>query len=259
MKPAIRALIVDDEKLARLNIRAALADYPHWHVQADLANSQTLFEALREHPADVVFLDIHMPGVNGMDAARLLNTLPQCPLIIFVTAYDRYAVEAFELFALDYLLKPFDDDRFQLCLQRAEQALSDGSYRHHQQRWQEHLAEHGNATGQLKQLVIRSVGSIRLIPMNEVSWFAASGNYVEVHHREGMHLHRVSLAFLEQQLDMREFCRVHRSAIIRLAEVREFQSPADDQYRLVLRDGSTVKVSASYKNHLLERLGIGTS
>lgn len=191
MSRRIRAVVVDDEALARVNIRAALAEYPNWQLNAELGSGQALFETLRQQSADVVFLDIHMPGLNGMATARLLSTLPHCPLIIFVTAYDHYAVEAFELFALDYLLKPFDDERFQQCLARAEQALQDGHYRQQQRLWQQHQEQQQHAhqqrghqagghqqAGRLQQLVIRSLGSIRLVPMDEVRWFAASGNYV---------------------------------------------------------------------------------
>lgn len=256
MSQTVRALIVDDEALARLNIRAALADYPQWQIAAELANGQELFEQLHRTPIDVLFLDIQMPGISGLELARKITALPKAPLIIFVTAYDHYAVEAFELFALDYLLKPFDDERFQRCLQRAEQALSHGSHRYYQNLWRHHTSQDEGASTALSQLVIRSVGSIRLVPMADVRWFAASGNYVEVHHREGMHLHRVSLSYLEQQLEPSQFCRVHRGALVKLSEVREFHSLADDQYRVILSDGSPVKVSSSYKSVLLERLGI---
>lgn len=253
----IHTLIVDDEDWARSNIKAALSPFQNWQVVAEWEEAGDLSALMREQRLDVVFLDIHMPGKNGLALAREWMTLAHCPLIVFVTAFDEHAVQAFELAAMDYLLKPFSDTRFRQCLQRVEQALHERSYTQIQQAW---LSQSHALTSQrqdyLQQLVIRSVGSIRLVAMEQVHWFAASGNYVAVHHSEGVHLHRVTLNYLEQRLDPDVFCRVHRSAIVKVSEVREVQTLADDRYQLLLSNHDVVNISETYKSVLFARLGV---
>ena len=253
----IRALLVDDEDWARANIKAALSPYQLWHVVAEWSVAGDLPTLMKQQKIDVVFLDIQMPGKDGLSLAREWMALPQCPLIIFVTAFDEHAVQAFELAAMDYLLKPFSDTRFRQCLLRAEQALHKRSYTALQTAWLD-LSSAFSTEQQvyLQQLVIRSVGSVRLVNMSQVYWLAASGNYVSVHHSEGVHLHRVTLSFLEKQLDPNVFCRVHRSAMVKISEVREVQNLADDRHQLVLANGDTVSVSETYKPILFSRLGL---
>lgn len=253
----IRCLVVDDEDWARANIKAALASYDQWQVVTEWSQANDLKTLLAQQPVDVVFLDIQMPGKNGLALAKEWMALPHCPLIIFVTAYDEHAVQAFELAAMDYLLKPFSDGRFAQCIQRAEQALHDRQYLQAQSVWLRQ--QQGRSITQapyLEQLVIRSVGNIRLVMMDQVHWFAASGNYVAVHHREGMHLHRVALRYLETQLDPQQFCRVHRGAIVKLSDVRELQNLADERSQALLSNGDVVAVSESYKAQLLSALGL---
>lgn len=248
----IKALIIDDEPLARINIREALQPYPHWLVVGELGSGQNLPEVLAQLQPDVIFLDIQMPGQNGIEIAQQLMQAERCPQIIFVTAYDEYAVNAFELSALDYLLKPFDDERFKVAIERLEQLVHNQTQLQPLQRWQKHQLQ---TQQKLDKILIRSVGSIRIIPLSEVLWFASCGNYVEVHHQQGMHLHRVSLSFLETKLDGQEFCRVHRSAIVKISVIEEVKT-ADDQHRLLLTNGDEVRVSPAYKDRLWERLGL---
>ena len=253
----IRCLVVDDEDWARANIKAALTSYDQWQVVTEWSQANDLKTLLAQQPVDVVFLDIQMPGKNGLALAKEWMALHHCPLIIFVTAYDEHAVQAFELATMDYLLKPFSDGRFAQCIQRAEQALHDRQYLQAQSLWlqqQSHPKE--DRQRYLNQLVIRSVGNIRLVMMDQVLWFASSGNYVEVHHCEGMHLHRVTLRYLEAQLDPQQFCRVHRGAIVKLSEVRELQNLTEERSQVVLSNGDVVAVSESYKAQLLSALGL---
>ncbi len=250
MMDEIKALIIDDEPLARINIREALQPHPHWQVVGELSSGQDLPQVMAQLQPDVIFLDIQMPGEDGIEIARQLMQAEHCPHIIFVTAYDEYAVNAFELSALDYLLKPFDDERFNVSIERLEQLLHSQSQLQPLQRWQKHQLK---SQQKLDKILIRSVGSIRIVPIEEVFWFASCGNYVEVHHQQGMHLHRVSLSFLETKLDGHDFCRVHRSAIVKTSVIKEVIT-ADDQHRLLLINGDEVRVSPAYKERLWARL-----
>lgn len=249
----VNSIIVDDEDLARVNIREALKDYPNWNIQAELNNANTLYEIIKKLRPDVVFLDIKMPGKKGIDVVKKLLHLDLCPHIIFITAFDDYAIQAFELYAVDYLLKPFNNKRFELAINRAEEIIENERISDSLKHWQK---KHFNTANKLDKIIIRSIGSIKFITIQEVYWFGSSGNYVEVHHHGGVHLHRVQLVFLESQLDMKDFLRIHRSAIVKISEVKEFKILEDNRYRVLLSNGDTVKVSLRYKDNLLKRLGI---
>ncbi len=246
----IKALIVDDEALARVNIRAALQGFSNWLVVGELHHGKELTRVCDVTQPDVVFLDIQMPGDNGMTLAETMMQGARPPLIVFVTAYDAFAVDAFELQAFDYLLKPFDDERFAQTIKRVEAQLSlpDSALRH----WQLSQLQ---GREKLDQLVIRSIGSIKIIPLVDVIRFQSCGNYVEVHHKEGMDLHRVSLNHLETRLDAAEFARVHRSSVVKLNQIKELKT-IDDHHHLILANGDEVKISPAYKGRLFERMGI---
>ncbi|GAB4192007.1 MAG: LytTR family DNA-binding domain-containing protein [Wenzhouxiangellaceae bacterium] len=249
----IKAMVVDDEPLARVNIREALSAHSQWQLVSELDSGAQLPQVVRQLTPDVIFLDIQMPGDNGIEIARKLYQSAEPPLIIFVTAHDHYAIDAFELYALDYLLKPFDNQRFALTIARAEHALQPMANESSLRQWQ---AGFLSPQKLINKLLIRSERSIRIINLDEVYWFAASRNYVEVYHNQGCHLHRVTLAYLEAALDPTIFCRVHRSAIVRLSEVRELKTSTDNKLYIILTDGNRVPVSSAYKSHLLERIGI---
>ncbi len=249
----IKVLIVDDEALARINIREALEPYENWQVVGELNNGKELFSVVEQTRPTVIFLDIQMPGANGMELAEKLMDEDQCPQIIFVTAYDEYAVNAFELCAFDYLLKPFDDERFMKTIQRLESSLTQTNDQISMKRWQKRQI---NSAQYLDKILIRSIGSIRIIAVDDVYSFHSCGNYVEVHHLEGMHLHRVSLSFLETKLAPEDFCRVHRSAIVKLSEVKELKILDDNSHQLVLSNEVVVKVSAAYRTRFFDRLGL---
>lgn len=243
------ALIVDDEAIARANLRAALQRHPQWHVAAEAESGEAALVAVRQHQPDVVFLDVEMPGMPGLQAARELSREPGGPQIVFVTAYDRYAVEAFELCAVDYLLKPFDDERLAQTLERL-QALAVPPATEPVHEALDYL-EHPQR--KLQRLLLRSVGSIRILPIEDVLWLASAGNYVEVHHREGTDLHRIQLATLELRLPPGRFLRVHRSAVVRLSAIREIRT-LDRGVVAVLEGGHEVRVSARHRDALVAAL-----
>jgi len=249
----IKALIVDDEALARVNIREALEPHKKWQVVGELNSGKELFVMIKQTKPAVIFLDIQMPGTNGMGLATQLMNEDYCPQIIFVTAFDEYAVNAFELCAFDYLLKPFDDERFNKTIQRLESYFQQPNDQISIQQWQKKQI---NSVQSLDKILIRSIGSIRIIAIEDVYSFHSSGNYVEVHHLEGIHLHRISLSFLETKLDPEGFCRVHRSAIVKLSEVKEVKVLDDNSHQLILSNNSVVKISAAYKPRFFDRLGL---
>jgi len=249
----IRAAIIDDEPLARLNIATALNSVSRWKVVAEFNGAEAAIIGLQELQVDVVFLDIKMPGQSGLELASSVQDLQNAPLIVFVTAHDDYALQAFELFAFDYLLKPFNNDRLKVAVDRVEDCFAQSgalaSIRNSQLRFRQ-------SRPILDQLVVRSVGSIRIIPIDSINWLRASGNYVEVGHREGMHLQRVPLSYLEKHLDPLIFARIHRSAIVRLSEIREVEPGNDDNGKVRLADLSEHPFSSRYKEALFSRLGL---
>nr|XP_061804795.1 sensory transduction protein LytT-like [Nerophis lumbriciformis] len=239
----ISAVIVDDEPLARANIREALRVAPKWQVVRELSSSADALPTIRKLAPQVVFLDIHMPGQSGIEIAHQLLALEQPPLVVFVTAFDQYAIQAFELFAFDYLLKPFDDERFKKTLDRIERSVGRADERYQIQRQQSgYPASNQAQSAPLERLVIRSVGSIRMVKTSDIYWLRASGNYVEVGHRDGVHLQRVQLSFLERHLDSERFFRTHRSAIVALGEVTEYRHGNDENGIALTRDGSEILV-----------------
>ncbi len=249
----ISAIIVDDEVLARINIRKAIEAHPKWQVLTELSEGSQLYTALEHSEPDVIFLDIQMSGESGIEVAKKLLQLKIKALIIFITAFDEFAVQAFELYAIDYLLKPFNNKRFSQALLKAEQYLINNLSSHSIKEWQ---AKHFGTQSYIDKIMIKSSGSIRIVLTEEIFFFAASGNYVEVHHEDGIDLQRIQLKFIETQLNPEEFFRIHRSAIVKLSEVKELKSLDENQYAVVLSNKKQVKVSSSLKGALMSKLGI---
>jgi two-component system LytT family response regulator len=238
----IRAIVVDDEEHSRESVRALLAAQPRWQVVEECESAGALRAAVARAVPDVVFLDIRLPGADGIDLARLLHALDPRPLVVFTTAFEQYAVDAFEVQAVDYLLKPFDDQRFEAALRRVEQALSPGRPR----------------IGRYRQrLVIRSIGRVQFVDVAQIDWLEASGNYVEIHAGAESFLHRERLRILEAELDPADFVRIHRSIIVNRAAVVEIRPIAAGDCSVLLRDGRRVRLSRTYRVALesLERGG----
>jgi|CXWL01.1.fsa_nt_gi two-component system LytT family response regulator len=248
MPETLRALVVDDEALARANLRHAIREFPGWEVVAECDSAASARAALGATRVDVVFLDIQMPGENGLTLARELTAVGSAPIIVFVTAYDEFAIEAFEVQALDYLQKPFDDGRLAQTLTRA------GELVRLRQRapWQAAVDDAVSAVqavrGQglvvpLSRVCVRSVGHIETVAISAVRWIASAGNYVELHLGGRRVLHRVTLARLEAHLDAEVFMRVHRTAIVRRAAIAALRVTGDGTYELTLDRGEVVPVS----------------
>jgi two-component system LytT family response regulator len=232
----IRALVVDDEQHARDSVRALLRDEPRWQVIGECDSAAALRNTVSAVIPDVVFLDIRLPGGDGLALARALHQLQPRPLVVFTTAYERYAVAAFEVQAIDYLLKPFDDTRFQVALRRAEQALAPASDR-----------APAEPSRYLQRLVIRSIGRVQFVDVAQIDWLEASGNYVEVHAGDQSFLHRERLRVLEQQLDPAAFIRIHRSIIVHRPAVKELRPLAGGDYSVRLAAGPPLRLSRTYR------------
>lgn len=249
----IRTLIVDDEPLARRRIRRMLARHPDVDVIGECANGREAIVAIREqHPA-LVFLDVQMPEVDGFTVLERISA-EVMPLIIFVTAYDQYALRAFDVYALDYLLKPFDRRRFDQALQRAKSRLfnerSDVS-----ERALALLEELRAQQSHLERMVIKAGGRAFFLKTEEIDWIEAEGKYVRLHVGKESYLVREAISQIETQLDPKRFLRIHRSTIVNLDRVRELQPWFHNDYRVILRDGTELMLSRSCRKRLGELLG----
>jgi two-component system, LytTR family, response regulator len=247
----MRALLVDDEALARSNLRQAIIEVPGWQVVGDCESAESARRLLATTPADVVFLDIQMPQESGLMLARSLLDAESPPVIVFVTAYDQYAVEAFDVHALDYLLKPFDDSRLAQTLERASALVE----LRQQSVWRDAVGDAVSSIeadrqqgkpAPLTRVCVRSVGRIESVHLDSVHWIASAGNYVELHLEARAVLHRAALSQMERHLDTGTFLRVHRTAIVRRSSINSLHVTGDGTYRLVTTNGDSVPVSERY-------------
>ncbi|MDQ1706899.1 MAG: two-component system, LytTR family, response regulator [Pyrinomonadaceae bacterium] len=254
--PPIRVLLVDDEPLARAMLREMLSSDAHVTIVGESCNGREALAAIRVHSPDLIFLDVQMPEVGGFEVLSALGKGP-LPYIIFVTAYDQYAVRAFEVQALDYLLKPFDQERFDVSWQRAKaQILRDRNGGGNMDRRILALLEEMKAgNNYLERLVIKTGGRIFFLDTGEIDWIEAEGNYVSVHSAKKSHLLRETISNLEAQLDPKKFVRIHRSAIIRLDFIEELQPWFHGEYRVILQDGTQLTLSRNHREKLQEALG----
>ena len=250
----IRTLIVDDESLARERIRDMLASDPQIEVVADCANGRDAIKAIQLLSPDLVFLDVEMPGIDGFGVLEAIKS-GRIPTIIFVTAYDRYAVRAFEVFALDYLLKPFDQERFDKALSRAKAQLSIEQNDALNQRILSALEAIKTRPVHLERLVIKMNGHVFFIKAEEIDWLEAEGNYVRLHAGKESYLLRDTISALESQLDPKRFIRVHRSAIVNIDRITELQPWFHGEYRIILREGVQLTLSRTYREKLHDLLG----
>jgi two-component system LytT family response regulator len=239
-RPApIRALVVDDESLARRNVTVLLQRDPDIGSVAECASGLDAIQEIRKSKPDLVFLDVQMPECGGFDVLELLGSdLP--PTIIFVTAYDEYALRAFEAGALDYLLKPFDDARFGRALNRAKEKLA------HYLPSQPRAAE---------RLVVRSRGQVLFVSVADIDWIEAAGYYACLHVGSDTHILRRSLSELEQDLGDEKFVRIHRSLVVNLERIRGLELQTGGEYEVVLKSRVRLRLSRRYRKRLQDRMG----
>lgn len=256
-EPLLRALVVDDEPLARERLRTLLAEDPDVEIVRECADGRRAVEAVRELVPDLVFLDVQMPLLDGFDVVHEVGA-EAMPPVIFVTAYDEYAIRAFDVHALDYLLKPFDRRRFARALERAKQHLATGAkgaaLAGQLRALLAEVRSGRDAADEVDRLVIRSRGRITIVPIRELDWVEAAGNYARLHAGEETHLMRETMSGLADRLPAAEFVRVSRSAIVRIDRIRELKRRSHAEYTIVLRDGTRVKSSRGYADRLEELL-----
>jgi two-component system LytT family response regulator len=238
----IRTVIVDDEPLARSNLSVLLRLDPEIEIVSECGSGVDAPREIRATKPDLLFLDVQMPECDGFDVLELLGKdVPSA--IIFVTAYDQYALRAFEAGALDYLLKPFDNARFDRALERAKEKIAQGK----------------GSPKKLQRLTVKSAGQVAFVGLSEIDWIEAADYYAALHVGDKTHLLRRSMAELEQDLDPATFCRIHRSTIVNLDRVRGLKVSEDGAYQVLLENGTELRMSRRYRKQLQSRLGIRIS
>ena len=263
----MRTLIVDDEPAAREGLRHLLAADPEIEVVGECRDGRTAAAAIRDQAPELVFLDIQMPEVDGLGVLR--EVAPERrPVVVFVTGYDRYALQAFEVHAVEYLLKPFTDDRFREALQQAKLQVR-RTRMGELGREMASLAEPAGAAADSvvspaaaatpatfrSRLVVKTGGNVVLVPVEDIDWIDADGDYVRIHVGKMAHTVRETMHHLETELDPARFVRIHRSTIVNLARVKELQPFYRGEFVAVLHDGTRLKLSRGCRDTLEARLG----
>ena len=240
-------MIIDDEPLARRGVRARLRKMPDVKIVGECGDGTSGLEAILKLEPDLIFLDVQMPGMDGFGVLRALPA-DHLPLVIFLTAHGEHAVRAFEVSALDYLLKPLDDERFEAALNRARKQM--------------HAASEAELAGRMLRLLdqqnekyasrftVRMGTRIQVVPAEDLEWISSAGDYTELHTRSAIHLLRETMNSLEQRLDPSRFVRVHRSRIVNLAGILELRSIENREYIVKLRDGSQHRSSRTYADRI---------
>lgn len=256
----LRTLIVDDEPLARERVRMMLGMHDDVAVIGEVGDGQQAVDAIRDQRPDLVFLDVQMPGVDGFGVLQALEG-EDLPHVVFVTAYDQYALKAFEVHALDYVLKPFNAERFGQALQRARAAIAK---RHEAEAPvdREHLrslvASLTAEQREKQRIVVKSSGRVFFVKVDDIDWIEAEGNYVRLHMGNQSHLLRETMKGMESVLDAGQFIRIHRSTIVNADRIRELQPLFHGEYAVILRDGTRLVASRGPDNRLKKLLAEAT-
>lgn len=269
MKQMLKVIVVDDEPLARRGMLVRLADFPELEIVAECSNGDEAVAAIREHQPDAVFLDVEMPGLDGFGVLKQLQQQQiNLPYIVFVTAYDHYALSAFEVQALDYVLKPVEKERLAAAVAKLTKNFEAKDHQRHKGQLAAVVAQlTGEKTDQILQrldqsqpvmnerfpeaISIKDSGEITRVPVSAIDWVDAAGDYMCIHTRDGQtHILRRTMKELEQELDPKLFVRVHRSAIVNVNTIAKLQMLANGEHQLMLINGQAVKVSRSYKDRV---------
>lgn len=249
----LRSLIVDDELFAREKIRSFLQDYADFEVIGECQDGEQAGRVILAQEPDVVFLDVEIPGKNGLE---LLNSLPRDsqPSVVVVTAFDKYAVRAFEVEALDYLLKPFNKVRFAQTINRLRQKTATFNLAEHGARSKIRPYELGREDPDYERVVVKSGSRIIVVRSSSIEWIEAQGDYVMLHVQKSGHLVRETMNAIEKRLDPRRFARIHRSAIVNLDFIRELHPMWGGDYRVFLQNGTELTLSRNYRSGVRDTL-----
>lgn len=265
-RKSIRTIIADDEPLARAAIRLLLKDDSEIEIVAEAGSGSDAVALIAQHSPDLLFLDIQMPGMSGFDVLEKIDT-SRIPAIIFVTAFDQYALRAFEVHALDYLLKPFNDARFEKALRQAKAQVEQREINRLSQKLFALLEDHEDRSATtnrpaqerssyLTRLMIKSASRIFFLKVDEIDWIGAEDYYVKLHVGRKSHLLRETMNDLEAKLDPEKFLRIHRSSIVNLDRVKELHAHFNGDYVVILQDGTELKLSRSRREQLQSLLKI---
>lgn len=249
-----RALIIDDEALARDRLRQLLREQPDIEVIGECADGLTAVEAIRKEAPDLIFLDIRMPELDGFGVLQAVDLEPM-PVIVFVTAYDQFALRAFEVHAVDYLLKPFDRERFQTALQRALERVRHRESAALKERQAAVISELKPAPITADRVPIKSGGRVVFVKLDDIDWIESAHNYVELHVNKESHLLRETLGAFEARLAPEKFVRISRSTIVNIERIKELHHLFHGGYTVVLQNGTRLTLSRRYRDKL-QQLGL---
>ena len=252
----MKVVIADDEPLARERIASLLASEPDMEIVAQARDGEEALTAIHNLSPDLVFLDIQMPQMDGFEVIEAVGT-DRMPSIIFVTAYDQHALKAFEVRALDYLLKPFDRERFTDALQRARRQIERDETGDLGRRLLALVKDLRPNQPRSDRLVVKSGGRLFFLRVDEIDWIEAAGNYVRLHVGQATHLLRETMNSIEARLDPEKFFRIHRSRIVNMERIQELQPWLNGEYAVLLQTGTRLTLSRGYREKLQERLAKG--
>src|SRR5664279_5653643 len=252
---SIRVLLSDDEALARGRLRSLLQEDPDLQIVAECGDGRSAVAAILREKPDLVFLDVQMPEIDGFGVVEALQKHGALPLTIFVTAYDRYAMRAFEVHALDYLLKPVNKERLNEALDHARRQLQQPTEATFQKRVLDMLGELDSRQHSPERIVVKSDGEIVCLKPNEIDWAESAGNYVCLHVGNVTHILRETITALENRLGARQFLRVHRSTLVNVDRIKTLKPSLYGDYAILLRDGTKLTLSRGFRESVLKRLG----
>jgi two-component system, LytTR family, response regulator len=255
--PTIRTVIAEDENLARKKLRVLLNSECGVNVVAECKDGKQTIAAVEAHRPDLLLLDIQMPDLDGFQVQERIPA-DQMPVVIFTTAYDQYAIRAFETHALDYLLKPFNQERLHRALERVKAELLKSHEHSVKARILDLLGKTKPESARLRRLVIRTGGRVIFLELDEVDWIEAAANYVKLHVGKESYLLREGISHIAAKLDPERFVRIHRSSIVNVSRIRELQPCDSGEYIAVLRDGKELSCSRGCRPHLLKLIASGS-
>jgi two-component system LytT family response regulator len=264
----IRTLIIDDEPHAREGIRIRLKEFKNIQIVGECSSGMEAVKAINSLSPDLLFLDIQMPEMNGFEVLKKISITP-LPVILFVTAFDKYAIKAFECHAVDYLLKPIKEDRFKNALQAACSEISHRNLEQYANKLKSVINDYLDITEQtetddqgpeiqrryLDRLLIKSKDHVSVVPINEIEWIESAGDYVYVHANSQKHILRETLTALEQRLDPQKFIRIHRSSIVNIEKIKTLRLNEHSDFDVYLLSGVKLRLSRTYRTHFEKMTG----
>lgn len=250
----IRVCIIDDEPIACRRIQRLLKDDSEIEIVQICNDGEEAVDAIQQFHPDLIFLDVQMPGMDGFEVLKSLKS-ESIPHVIFVTAYDRYAIQAFEVHALDYLLKPFDRKRFEQAVHRSKAQIHQSQQKSNNSELVALLKEMKNQPHHLERLVVKNQGRVFFLKTDEIDWIEAQGKHVSIHAGKEIHIVREAMNNLEAELDPKKFARIHKSTIVNIDRIKQLQPLVHGDFRVILRDSTVLTISRRYRQKIDELLG----